>query len=147
MKVQTTRAVLLAGWLLAACWPVQAQESVARNAVPATGTPLSSKGEATPEEHFRLAEYLRDLATQEQSLARSYDHLAKLYQEKTMPADLSPSTAREIKNQLLRLAETERKAAAAAANLAGYHARLAERVEQFPVAARPVNIQDSAFRR
>jgi hypothetical protein len=37
---------------------------------------------SAPEEHFRLAEYFRELASQEQALAEPYNRLAKIYRGK-----------------------------------------------------------------
>ena len=147
MKEQATRVVALALGVWAACWPAQAQQTPAGSPTPAASpATLANHAVGTPEEHFRLTEYFQDLAVQEQSLARSYDRLARFYEQKALPPDLTTSVAREMKNQFLRLAETERKAAGAAASLAAYHARLAEHAERLPAAAKPLT-QDSAFRR
>jgi len=134
---------------LAAPGPVAAQEPGAGGPKPAQGSnthPLD-KG-SMPEDHFRLAKYFRELAAREQALAKSYDHIARIYQEKTLPLGLDPASARAMKNQYKRLAETEKKAADAAATVAEYHARLAELVERLPAeAAKQANPQDAAFRR
>jgi hypothetical protein len=90
----------------------------------------------------------QDLAAQEQALAESYEHMAKIYKEKTLPPDLDGALARQMQKQYSRLAETEKRAAEAAASIAAYHARLAEFVEHLPATeTKHANPQDSAFRR
>jgi hypothetical protein len=101
-----------------------------------------------PEDHLSLAVYFRELASQEEALAKSYDHLARIYKEKVLPAGLDAVSAREMKDQYKRLAEVEKKAAAAAATIAAYHTRLAELVVHSPTAAEHTRPRDaSAFRR
>lgn len=149
MRLHLTRAVLLSVWLLAAPWSVRAQQ-------PEVGDPKQTRNlssfsidtGSTSEDHFRLAEYFRDLAAREQALAKSYDRIAKIYKGRTPPPGLDPASAREMKNQYKRLAETEKRAAEAAETVAAYHARLADFVDRVPGAvAKQANPQDSAFRR
>jgi len=148
MKLQLTSTVLLFVGLLAAPWSVSAQQPTAGSPKPAQSpSPYSIDTASTPEDHFRLAEYFRDLAAREQALAKSYDRIAKVYKDKTLPSGLDPALAREMKNQYRRLAETEKRAAEAAATVAAYHARLAELVDHLPLAAKQPNPQDTAFRR
>jgi hypothetical protein len=149
MKLQLTGAVLLSVWLWAAPWSAPAQELTLRNPKPAASvSPFSIGAAIAPEEHLHLAQYFRDLASQEQALAKSYERIAKIYKEKTLPPGLDAALAREMKNQYRRLADTEKRAAEAAVAVAAYHARLAELVERLPIeTAKPANPQDSAFRR
>jgi hypothetical protein len=149
MKLQLTSAVLLSVWLLAATWSLPAQEPAAGNPkLTRDLSPFSIDTVSTPKEHLRLAGYFRDLAAQEQALAKSYDRIAKIYKDKILPPGLDPALAREMKNQYRRLAATEKRAAEAATTVAAYHARLAELVDRLPVAAaKQANPQDSAFRR
>jgi hypothetical protein len=100
-----------------------------------------------PKDQPALVNYFRNLSSQEEALAESYHRIARLYQEETVPPGLNRASAREMKNQYKRLAHTAEKAAAAAASIAGYHARLAELTRRLPAAARLPNPQDSAFRR
>jgi hypothetical protein len=149
MKLQLTSAVLLSVWLWAAPWSAPAQEPMLRNPKPPASVSSLSIGTAiTPEQHFHLAQYFRDLAAQEQALAKSYERIAKTFKDRTLPSALDAAAAREIKKQYRRLADTEKRAAEAAAAVAAYHARLAELVEHLPVeTAKPANPQDTAFRR
>jgi hypothetical protein len=149
MKLQLTSAVLFSVWLLAAPWSVRAQEPMASNPKPTSSlSPVSIDTATTPKDHLRLADYFRDLAAQEQALAKSYDRIAKIYKDRTLPPGLDPASAREMKNQYRHLAETGKKAAEAAATIAAYHVRLADLVERLPVApGKQANPQDSAFRR
>jgi hypothetical protein len=149
MKLQLTRAVLLSVWLLAAPWSVPAQDLAAGDPQPTRSlSPSSIDTASTSDDHFRLAEYFRDLAAQEQGLAKSYDRMAKIYKDRTPPPGLDPASARELKKQYRRLAETEKRAAEAAADVAAYHARMADLVDHVPVAAaKQPNPQDAAFRR
>jgi hypothetical protein len=149
MKLQLTHAALLSVWLWAAPWSAPAQEQALRNPKPnASAGTFSIATAIPPEEHFHLAKYFRDLAAQELALAKSYERMAKVYKDKSLPSALDPAVAREIKNQYRRLADTEKRAAEAAATVAAYHARMAEFVERIPVeATKQANPQDSAFRR
>jgi hypothetical protein len=148
MKWQLTGAAVLSLVFLAV-ESVPAQQPAANITKPAQSTAKSPITTAsTPEDHFRLAEYFRDLAAREQALAKSYERIAKIYKDRTLPTGLDPASARELKNQYRRLAETEKRAAEAAATVAGYHARLADLVDHLPVPpAKQANPQDSAFRR
>jgi carboxypeptidase family protein len=76
------------------------------------------------EDHLSLAGFFRDLASQEQELAESYEHIAALYKENAPPQRLGPAT--ETENQYRHLADIERRAAKLTASLADYHSRLAE---------------------
>lgn len=149
MRSQLTSAVLLSVWILAAPWSVRAQQPGVGDPKPAGNLrPFSIDAVSTPKDHFRLAEYFRDLAAREQALAKSYDRMAKIYKDKTLPPGLDPASAREMKNQYRHLAETEKRAAEAAATVAEYHARLADFVDSVPGGeAKQANPQDSAFRR
>ena len=140
---------VLTFFCLAAASSVPAQEPRAGWPQPVQGSNTDSLDKGSmPEDHFHLAKYFRELAAREQALAKSYDHLAKIYKERALPAGLDLAAAREIRIQYRRLAETEKKAAEAAATVAQYHARLAELVDRLPVEApRQANPQDAAFRR
>jgi len=147
--MKLTRVVMLSVWLWATPWPAPAQELTPRNPKPnASVGALSIATAITPEEHFQLANYFRDLAAQELALAKSYERMAKVYKDETLPSALDPAVAREIKKQYRRLGDTEKRAAEAAATVAAYHARMAEFVERIPVeATKQANPQESAFRR
>jgi hypothetical protein len=149
MNLRLTSALFLSVCFLAALRSVAAQEPAAGNPkVPQSPHQSLATTANAPEEHLSLAAYFRELASQEQALAKSYDRIARIYEEKALPSGLDAAVAREMKNQLRRLAETEKKAAQAASNLAAYHARLAELVDHPPVVAtKQVNPQGSAFRR
>lgn len=124
------------------------QETATRHPQPPAGSaPSAPPTASTPENHWELAKYFRDLAAQEQALAKSYDQIAKTYKAKAVPTGLDPAAARQVLNQFRNLAATERKAAQAAADVAAYHDRLATLVESLPAAPKPANPQDSAFRR
>jgi uncharacterized coiled-coil protein SlyX len=149
VKSELTISVLLF-FCLAAPRPLLAQEPAAgRPKLTQGSNPHSAATRSIREDHFHLAEYFRDLAGREQALAKSYDRLAKMYRERTVPPGLDPALAREMRIQYKRLAELEKKAAEAAVTVAEYHARLAELVQRVPKAAatKQVNPQDSAFRR
>ena len=127
----------------------RAQERAAGNpsALQLPGKPSMTTAHV-PEDHVGLAAYFRDLASQEESLAKSYERMAKLYREKVLPPGLDRAAAREIKDEYKRLAEMEKRAAAAAATIAAYHTRLAELMAHSPVAAEHTTLGDlSAFRR
>jgi hypothetical protein len=138
--------------LALALWAVgslAAQESPADSLTPPQAAGKQSAAAArAPEDHLSLAAYFQELASQEQLLAKSYERLARIYREKTPPPGLDADSAREMKEQFRRLAETEKKAAAAAATLAAYHGRQAEQMVQSPIAFEHTSPGDtSAFRR
>ena len=97
-------------------------------------------------DHLLLARYFRDLASQEQALAESYERLAEIYQEQSPPPGLDAAKTRELNDQYRRLAEAERKGAVTAAGIAAYHSRLAEVIGRTET-VKPVKYDDSAFRR
>ena len=148
MKSRLTVTVLLF-LCLSATKSASAQQPAAESPKPAHGlSPNSIDNGSMPEDHFLLAKYFRELAAREQALAKSYDHIATIYRERSLPPGLDQASTREMKNQYKRLAETEKKAAEAATTVAEYHARLAELVERLPAeAAKQANPQDAAFRR
>jgi hypothetical protein len=120
MKMQVKRAAA-AGVLIVASGIISAQEPVSktlklayREERDSTVDPLS------------LARYFRDLASQEEALAESYEHMAALYKENAPAQGVDPVPATEMDNQYRRLAEIERRAAKLTASLADYHSRLAE---------------------
>ena len=149
MKLHLSRIVVFTLCFLMVAWTAHGQQTTAGNSKPtASPSTLSVPGPATPENHFDLAEYFRDLAAREQALAKSYEQIAKIYKAKLSPAGLDAAAAREIRNQYKRLAETEKMAAEAATTAAAYHARLAVLVERLPAeTAKHANPQDAAFRR
>ena len=149
MKLELGRSVMFTLCFLAVAWPVHGQQATAGNSTP-TESPstLSTHSAGTPENHFHLADYFRELAAREQALAKSYEQIAKMYKAEALPTGLDAAAAREIRNQYRRLAETEKRAAEAATSVAAYHTHLAEIVERLPVeATKRANPQDSAFRR
>jgi hypothetical protein len=149
VKFRLSRIVLFTLCFLVVAWTARGQQSTTGNSTPTVSpSTLPVHGPATPENHFHLADYFRDLAAREQALAKSYEEIAKTYKAKILPAGLDAASAREIREQFRRLAATERKAAEAAATIAQYHARQAELVDRLPdEAARHANPQDAAFRR
>jgi len=149
VKLHLSRIVMFTLCFLVGAWTAHGQQPTTGNSTPtASPSTLSAHDPATPENHFHLAEYFRDLAAREQALAKSYEQIAKIYKAKLSPAGLDAAAAREIRDQYKRLAATEKRAAEAATTASAYHARLAEMVERLPVqATKQVNPQDSAFRR
>jgi hypothetical protein len=125
MKVQLTRAVA-AGVFIVALGNMPAQERASNTSKPAHREEKASTVSIVAEDHLSLAGYFRDLASQEQALAESYEHIAALYKENTRHQGANPVPAAEMENQYRRLAEIERKAAKLTASLADYHGRLAE---------------------
>jgi hypothetical protein len=125
MKLQLTRAVA-AGVVIVAPGIIPAQERALNTSKPAYREEKASIVSIVAEDHLSLAGYFRDLASQEQELAESYEHIAALYKENVPPPGVDPVPAREMENQYRRLAEVERRAAKLTASLADYHSRLAE---------------------
>ena len=108
----------------------------------------SQSAAAAAQASLNLATYYCELAAQEEALAESYERLAAIYQEATPAPGLDDVSAREIKVSYQRLAETEKKAATAAAKTAAYHRRLAELVGLAPApVVKHAKLDDSAFRR
>jgi hypothetical protein len=124
MKVQT-RAVA-AGIFIVALGNMPAQERASITSKPANREEKASTVSIVAEDHLSLAGYFRDLASQEQALAESYEHIAALYKENAQHQGADPGPAAEMENQYRRLAEIERRAAKLTASLAEYHSRLAE---------------------
>lgn len=112
MKLQLKRAATASVFLLTP-GIVPAQE------------PASTIGIAA-EDHLSLAGYFRGLASQEQALAESYEHIAALYRENSQHPGACLIPAAEMENQYRRIDEIERRAAKLTASLADYHDRLAE---------------------
>ena len=48
-------------------------------------------------------------------MAKSYNHVAEIYRERSLPPGLDPASAGEMKNHYEPLTETEKKVAEAAA--------------------------------
>ena len=124
MKVQT-RAVA-AGVFIVALGNIPAQERALNTSKPANREEKASTVSIVAEDHVSLAGYFRDLASQEQALAESYEHIAALYKENTQHQGAGPAPAAEMQNQYRRLAEIERRAAKLTESLADYHSRRAE---------------------
>ena len=125
MKLQLTRAVA-AGVSIVALGNIPAQERALNTSNPAHREGTASTVSLVAEDHLTLAGYFRDLASQEQALAESYEHIAALYKENAQHQGADPGPAAEMENQYRRLAEIERRAAKLTASLAEYHGRLAE---------------------
>jgi hypothetical protein len=125
MKLQLTSAVA-ASVLLLAPGIIPAQEPPPNYSKPAHREETASTVSIVAEDHLTLARYFRDLASQEQALAESYEHIAALYKENAQHHGAEPVLAAEMENQLRRLADVERRAAKLTASLADYHSRLAE---------------------
>jgi hypothetical protein len=124
MKVQLTRA--LAGVFIVALGNIPAQERGLNTSKPPNREEKASTVSIVAEDHVSLAGYFRDLASQEQALAESYEHIAALYKENAQQKGANPVPATEMEDQYRRLAEIERRAAKLTASLADYHSRLAE---------------------
>ena len=125
MKLQLTRAVA-ASVLLLAPRIIPAQERASNTSKPTHREEKVSTVSIVAEDHLSLAGYFRDLASQEQALAESYEHIAALYKENAQHQGADPVPAAEMENQYRRLAEIERRAAKLTASVADYHGRLAE---------------------
>jgi hypothetical protein len=124
MILQLTKTVAASVLLLAPRIMV-AQEPVSNTSKPAHREDRASTVSIVTEDLLSLAEYFRDLASQEQALAEGYEHIAALYKE-APPQGVGPAQATEMENQYMRLAKIKRRAANVNANLADYHSRLAE---------------------
>jgi hypothetical protein len=124
MKVQLTRAV--AGVFIVALGNISAQERALNTSKPANHEEKTSTVSIVAEDHVSLAGYFRDLASQEQALAESYEHIAALSKENAQHKGADPVPATEMENEYRRLAEIERRAAKLTASLADYHSRLAD---------------------
>jgi hypothetical protein len=125
MKMQLKRAVAV-GVLIVAPGIMSAQEPVSNTSKPAHREERASTVNIGAEDHLSLAGYFRDLASQEQARAESYEHIAAFYRENAPSRGVDPVPAAEMENQYRRLAEIERRAAKLTASLADYHSRLAE---------------------
>jgi hypothetical protein len=125
MKLQLARAVV-AGVVIVAPGIIPAQERASNTSKPAHRDEKASAVSSVAEDHFSLGGYFRDLASQEQAMAESYEHIAALYKENAPPQGVNPVPATEMENQYRRLAEIERRVANLTASLADYHSRLAE---------------------
>ena len=124
MRVQTR--TVAAGVFLVALGNIPAQERASNTSKPAHREEKASTVSIVAEDHVSLAGYFRDLASQEQALAESYEHIATLYKENAQHNGADPVPATEMENQYRRLAQIERRAAKLTASLADYHSRLAE---------------------
>jgi hypothetical protein len=125
MKLQLTRAVA-AGVFIVALGNIPAQERALNTSKPANRKEKASTVSIVAEDHVSLAGYFRNLASQEQALAESYEHIAALYKENAQHQGADPVRAAEMENQYRRLAEIERRAAKLTTSLADYHSQLAE---------------------
>jgi hypothetical protein len=125
MKLRLARAVA-AGVVIVAPGIIPAHERASNTSNPAHREEKTSTVSIVGEDHLSLAGYFRDLASQEQALAQSYEHIAGLYKENAQHQGADPVPAAEMENQYRRLAEIERRAAKVTESLADYHARLAE---------------------
>jgi hypothetical protein len=125
MKVQLTRAAA-AGVFIVALGNILAQERPLNTSKPANREEKASTVSIVAEDHFSLAGYFRDLASQEKALAESYEHIAALYKENAQRKGADAVPAAEMENQFKRLAEIERRAAKLTERLADYHSRLAK---------------------
>jgi hypothetical protein len=125
MSLQLKRAVA-AGVVIVAPGIMPAQERASNYSKPAHSENRPSTISIVAEDHLSVAGYFRDLASQEQALAESYEHIAALYKENAQHQGADPVQAAEMENQFRRLAEIERRAAKLTASLADYHGRLAE---------------------
>ncbi len=125
MKLQLTRAVA-AGIVIVAPEIISAQERALNTSNPAHLEEKASTVSIVAEDHVILAKYFRDLPSQEQAMAESYEHIAALYKETAQHQGANPVAATEMENHYRRLADIERRAAKLTASLADYHCRLAE---------------------
>jgi len=150
MRLHLMRTAVLSAVLLVASGRAGAQQAASNNPelsqTRVAGQQQVTEGK-TVENHARLADYFKDLASQEQALAESYTRIATMYKEKTPPAGLDAAAASELRKQYKHLAETESRAAEAATNLAAYHVRLAELTAHEPVPPKRPRPDESAFRR
>src|SRR5579872_784921 len=67
---------------------VIAQEQPASRSKPVTPAATALIATAPALDHLSLAQYFREIAVQEQTLAKSYDRIARTYREKAIPAGL-----------------------------------------------------------
>jgi hypothetical protein len=125
MKLQLKRAVA-AGVVFVVAGVIPAQERASNTSKPAHREEKASTVNIVAEDHLTLAGYFRDLASQKEALAESFEHIAALYKGNAPPPGVDPVPAAEMENQYRRLAEIERRAAKLTASLADYHGRLAE---------------------
>jgi hypothetical protein len=125
MKLQLARAVV-AGVVIVAPGIIPAQERASNTSKPAHREEKASTVNIVAEDYLTWAGYFRDLASQKEALAESYEHIAALYKENAQHQGADPVPAAEMENQYRRLAEIERRAAKLTASLADYHSRLAE---------------------
>jgi hypothetical protein len=124
MKLQLTRAV--AAVVIVVPGILSAQERALNTSNPAHREGTASTVSLVAEDRFTLAGYFRDLASQEQALAESYEHIAALYKQNAQHQGADAVPAAEMENQYRHLAEIERRAAKLTESLADYHSRLAE---------------------
>ena len=115
---------------------IPAQERASNTSKPAQREEKASNVNIVAEDHLTLAGYFRDLASQKEAFAESYEHIAALYKENPQHQGADPVPAAEMENQYRRLAEIERRAGKLTASLADYHSRLAE-VSRAPRRANP----------
>jgi len=101
-----------------------AQERASNTSISAHREEKASTVGIVAEDHVSLAGHFRDLASQEQALAESYEHIAALYKENPQHQGADPVQSAEMENQYRRLAEIERRAAKLTESLADYHSRL-----------------------
>jgi len=134
-------------FFLTALQPVPAREPASQSDPIQKPVPAANATAGVSEDQFKLEEYFRQLASEEHALAESYARLAALWKHQTLPANLDPAAAREIRNHYRRLAEIEEKAATAAAAAAEHHKRLAAQMGQLPVAAEQLRPVAAAFAR
>jgi hypothetical protein len=125
MKLQLARAVV-AGVVIVAPGIIPAQERASNTSKPAHRDEKASAVSSVAEDHFSLGGYFRDVASQEQAMAESYEHIAALYKENAQHQGAGAVPAAEMENQYRHLAEIERRAAKLTDSLADYHSRLAE---------------------
>jgi len=124
MKLHLTRAV--AAIVIVVPGILSAQERALNTSNPAHREGTASTVSLVAEDHLTLAGYFRDLASQEQALAESYEHIAALCKENAQHQGADAVPAAEMENQYRHLAEIERRAAKLTDSLADYHSRLAE---------------------
>ena len=124
MKLHLTRAV--AAIVIVVPGILSGQERALNTSNPAHREGTASTVSLVAEDHLTLAGYFRDLASQEQALAESYEHIAALYKENAQHQGAGAVPAAEMENQYRHLAEIERRAAKLTDSLADYHSRLAE---------------------
>lgn len=147
MRLHIIVGAVLSAVVLAAPGPAVAQEGVANNAKASQAQHAGIAAASPVADHAHLSDYFRDLASQEQALAESYARIATLYKEKVPLPGLDPATTDELRKQCRHLAETGRKAAAAATYMAAYHVRLAALTAHEPAPPKHTTPDESAYRK